>query len=453
VHSSIHCQNSVLNEFLGQEPDTSISARSETDQLSKTLQLSRSEIFELSSAYGTTSSASDNHHDNEKLLISSVDISKMSMCPLAEISEHLLRVTSQLWKVIVCGTAEASSAWANPAAFLPLRVQAFATLLHILGSFTVYSSKRGLSQLDGSSKWNLIALGRVLALAFDEGSLFGESAGEHLSKDFISSLQAPPSRLPQSANGPKTSKDKRRRHTRSNFEFLNDVPGASGSINDFQARSSDRGDLVGGMDAFTAVGTPDFHSFPESAKSSLESPRVCVNQEQNAPERSEESLSQDEPVKVDSVTDFRSALKVGSEWVEDDGPFYDGSSTGSRAALALVKAYSGPQAMSRRWMTAPSPGLATIREDGDVDIDATTNVLPELPQMRKEKGPLDSLDTELFITPAKSSVKQMRVPKVRKKDSDTTSLTTSQGDSHDASLEAVDLIPVLHSNSNEKQPT
>lgn len=393
----------------------------------------------------STTSASDSHHDNEKLLIASVDISKMSMCPVTEISEHLLRVTSQLWKVIVCGTAEADLVWANPAAFLPLRVQAFASLLHILGSFTVFSSKRGLSQLDGSSKLNLIALGRVLALSFDEGLLFGESAGEALSKDFLSSLLAPPLQVQQAANDNKPSKERRRKHVRSNFEF------ASGSIDGLQVTSSEVGDLDGASDAFRAVGMLD-HSSP-AVKSSGESPRTGVDGKLHAPERLQEHQSQDESMRVDSVTDFRSALKVGSEWVEDDGPIYDGSSTGSRAALALVKAYSGPQGMNRRWMTAPAPGLATIREDGD-DIEASANVLPEVPHLRREKGPLDSLDTELFVKPAKSAVKQMRVPKI-KKASDPTSITT-QVDSHDTSLGANNppshLNPVFDTSANESRP-
>lgn len=423
VHSSVHCQNSVLNEFLGQEPEVSALAGPEglsTDVLS----LSREEMFQQSSAYPPASSDADSHHDNEKLLISAVDISKASMCPVPDVSEHLLRVVSQLWKVVVLGTAEPSLRWANPAALLPLRVQAFATLLQILGSCTLYSSKRGLSQLDGSSKWNLIALGRVIALAFDEETLFGELAAEVLDKELSPAAKGVSAATPKAAPDQKPSNEKRRRHVRSNFEFLSNVAGGGASNEDLSGIGSEGVQSIGGTfnglrpletTSSSGLGIPSALNSTTSADKGMQTTKSVHGLAPHA-----------ESIKVDSVTDFRSALKAGSQEVEDDGPFYDGSSTGSKAALALVKAYSGPQAMTRRWMTAPSPGLATIREDGDDDGDANAGILPELPETRKVKGPLDSLDTELYIKPAKSTVKQMRVPKIRKNtnDQDSTAVET-----------------------------
>ncbi len=367
------------------------------------LRFTREEMYQQCFDCTATFPASDRHYDNAKLLISVVDISKVSMCPLSEVSEHLIRVVSQLLKVIVSGTSETDLRWANPATLFPLRIQAFATLLQLLGSCTIFSSKRGLSQLDGSNKWNVIALSRVLALAFDEGSLFGDYAAEMLNKDVLLPKMAPPvSKTP-------LSKEKRRRHVRSNFEFLNNAPGG-----DNQQNVSDEN---GGNDIFAATSAPDKSSFSTTAKSV------------------DESLKKDEtlPIKVDSVTDFRSALKAGSDSVEDDGLLYDGSSTGSPAAMAMVKAYSGPQAMSRRWMTAPSTGLATIREDIDDDADNSAKLLHKPPQPRKDKGPLDSLDTELLVKAPTSSVKQMRVPKILKKESDQGSTFKKYG--------TVDLVP------------
>jgi len=118
-------------------------------------------------------------------------------------------------------------------------------------------------------------------------------------------------------------------------------------------------------------------------------------------------------MKMDSVTDFRNALKAGYGEVDEDAPIYDGSQSGSKAAMALVKAFSGPQGMNRRWMTAPAQGLATIREDTDDGADEAPNMVADLNSAaRKMMGPLDCLDTELVVKAAKSPVKQMRVPKL-----------------------------------------
>ena len=87
-------------------------------------------------------------------------------------------------------------------------------------------------------------------------------------------------------------------------------------------------------------------------------------------------------------------------------------------------------------MTAPAPGLATIREDGDVD-ETNIGAESELPISRKPRGPLDSLDAEMFVKPSKSSVKQMRVPKTRKNSAgppDSSKVTPGEQDSHEISL-------------------
>ena len=441
VHSSIHCQNSILNEFLGQEPYASAQEVDNQNPLSKMLGLSREEMNQQSSAYSSPPPDLDSHHDNEKLLISAVDVSKASMCPVPDVFEHLHRVVRQLWKVVVLGTAEPNLLWANPAAPTPLRLQAFATLLQILGSSTLYSSKRGLSQLDGSTKWNLLVVSRVLALTFDEGCLFGELAHETLGKELLIAAKTSSTGIPENASDQKVFRETRRRHVRSNFEFLNNVAAAGepreGPVG-VGAEATDS--VVGGLGALAV-----------SSSSGLVNPNGSAPLPMGTLDKvlqlASEVQPSDEPIKVDSVTDFRSALKAGFEEVDDDGPFYDGSSTGSNAALALVKAYSGPQAMSRRWMTAPSPGLATIREDGDDEGDSNANALLELPQTRKARGPLDSLDTELYINPAKSTVKQMRVPNLRKK-TDSQDTNTVQAESPEAPAES----QVFDSDSNQEPP-
>ena len=72
-------------------------------------------------------------------------------------------------------------------------------------------------------------------------------------------------------------------------------------------------------------------------------------------------------------------------------------------------------------MTAPAPGLATIREELEGDeleqnvADAAEKKAATRGGKAPVAGPLDSLDTELFVKPTKSSVKQMRVPKLNNK--------------------------------------
>ena len=84
---------------------------------------------------------------------------------------------------MINGNGEPDLAWANPAASLPLRVHAFATILHLVGSSTIYLSKNGVTLVDGVSSWNVVVLGRVLALLFDEKKLFGAKSVELLDEE------------------------------------------------------------------------------------------------------------------------------------------------------------------------------------------------------------------------------------------------------------------------------
>lgn len=340
----------------------------------------------------------ESNHEAERLQISSVDIAKTSMCPIAGVSEHLIRVVTHLWRNIVFGCGEASPQWANPGAFLPLRIQSFATLLQILGSTSVYFSKRGLKQLDGANKWNLTTLSRNLAVVFDEYALFGEGAQEF----FISKSL---SKLTKELDSGASTAMKRRQHVRSTFEFLSETTSDGGDTVDTRFSenvSSRKNRFFGGL---TSMGTTfERDDTPESSDRIINRTSAVLTSDD------------EEIIKVDSVTDFRSALKAGFDEMDDDAPIFDGSQSGSEAAMSLVKAFSGPLAMSRRWMTAPVPGLATIREDADDGLEEGANAfLGSAPAKQVLKGPLDSsLETDLFVKPTKSAVKQMRVPKIRK---------------------------------------
>ena len=383
-------------------------------------------------------------YDMERLLISTVDVCKSSLCPVSEVSGHLLRVMPLLLKIMIAGIGEPNLVWANPAAVIPLRLHAFATFLQLLGSSTLYFSKRGVTQLDGTNKWNLISLSRVVALVFDEGSLFGSQAEEVFNPEgFVYKEQS--SGKKTGAEETKASKEtKRRRHVRSNFEFFNSRSKPSADV-DIKA-SGDLADLLFGSGAlldkesnllkqndgfkFSSKTLPHSIHLSSVSKGSTSQEANGLSKAKNdelvknlqSADNVKDPIVSHGPkssdLKIDTVSDFRSALEVGTQEAGGVDPVYEGTtSSGARAAMAMITAFGGAQVGSRRWMTAPAPGLATIREDSDGDEDASpSSNKGETPLQAKEPplGPLDALDTELVLRPSGSSVKQMRVPKVKK---------------------------------------
>jgi len=115
----------------------------------------------------------------------------------------------------------------------------------------------------------------------------------------------------------------------------------------------------------------------------------------------------DNGLKMDSVNDFLSALHAGTRDGELYDDIYEGQHTGNMAADSWIKAFGGSSGgSSRRWVTAPSPGLATIREDGGDDEE---HLDPDKSDSAKQIGPLDHLNSE--IRPSTTSVRQFRVPR------------------------------------------
>jgi hypothetical protein len=358
-------------------------------------------------------------YDAEKLLISTVDISKSSMCSTSDISAHLLRVISQLWKVIVSGTGEPDLEWANPASIIPLRIHAFATLLQLLGSTTIFLSKRGMTQLDGSTKWNLISLSRVVAMLFDEGSLFGSQAEEPFCKEFFAASEKTSPKQAKPAKTQKTPQERRRKHVRSNFEFFNNGSMGLSDGSDSLIGVDIADVLFGDLSGTNKLNTIDSGSTLLSTASGVkpgdgEKPKEADRSPLSTGERHDQSKPSADSIKMDSMTDFRCALEAGTRGADNADPLYEGStSSGSKAAMAMIKAFSGVSATgSRRWMTAPAPGLPTIREDSGVDDSVHTNI--DTLESHKLVGPLDSLDSEIIRPPPKTAIKQMRVPKLRK---------------------------------------
>ena len=90
-----------------------------------------------------------------KLLEPVVSLTKSSKCPHSDLIAHLVRVVAQLWRTAIAGVGEPSLLWASPESLIPLRLNAFATLLHTVSSAAHHLSKLGLRQLDGNATWDM----------------------------------------------------------------------------------------------------------------------------------------------------------------------------------------------------------------------------------------------------------------------------------------------------------
>jgi len=386
VQSSIHSQNAILNEFLSQEPDVSLPLQAGGENMKSCLRSGKEAILRQLTLplVLKKNPLEDIEYETQKLLVSTIDLAKPDMCSVADISSHLVRICKQLWKVTVVGTGNYHLMWADPAATLPLRVNAFATLLQILGSSTLFLSKRGVAQLDGTSKWNFVSLSRVVGLLFDEKEMFGSCCDEDLSKEFLSVLSgSKDEKLPQN---PK--RRHRSRHVRSNFEFGNGSDGSGAIIN-------------------------------ENKPTSSEAP--CLTKESTVISSSSDLELRDKPIlgsetpKIDTVSDFRNAMQAGNIEKEYEDDIHEGQFSGNAAADAWIAAFGGSSGgNNRRWMTAP--GLSTIQEDAD---DGEERKMSDKEEAKVKLGPLDSLDSEMILTKDKGAnntlklpVKQFRVPKL-----------------------------------------
>jgi hypothetical protein len=453
VQSSLHAQNPTLSEFFSQETGIVKSPRGllKGKEIIPLKNMSREEIYESfgdETAIMSQPPASHNNtpYDMDKLLISTVDISKPSLCSVSDISSNLLRILLQLWKIGIAGTVESDLSWANPNSIIPLRIHAFATMLQLLGSSTLFLSKRGATQLDGTKKWTLISLSRVLALVFDEGTIFGDQAGESLDGVFFADSKTH-SKVTAASNekdelSPKSAtSDKKRRHVRSNFEFLNNSETMGGTkTTRNRSASVDNSDFFGPSGiVFSGPSDALDHLQTSPDRKGESSPRKSLQRSSLARSKSADAvhntLFDPTPPKIDSVFDFKNALEASYRESENscDEPLIGGSgesnsvtatNSGEAAAQAMIKAFSGPVTGRRRWMTAPAPNLATIAEDSDATADVSAYKAEA-----ERLGPLDSMDTELFVKKSKSKTKQMRVPNTKKTPASSNKESTTGGDS------------------------
>ena len=425
VHSSLHAQNPLLCDFLQKESDTPTSARKMLSKLSiETLKLDRDEIITQLGA-SVISSSRLTPPKEEGLLDTVSSLAKPQMCSTSQMSKHLLRVTTKLWKTLVFGTGDTDLTWANPGAIMPLRVHAFGSLLQIIGNASLYMLKSGVTQVDGTSKFDLVALGNVLALLFDEEVIFGHdnaevfgdsdlwlktttkangANGKSSSATKISKPDNPP------ATEESTAKPKRQnRHQRHTFEFGTSVD-MSDPTSDF---------------SFGAT-TPRGRSYSAEetrapSSSSLPKPPI-VTRSRTAPSSgidtkagSDLDLSHLSPpsrpkssAKADSIADFKSNMEIGFN--ENTENSFDEPLTASNMSSLKQKFGGMSGAGKNRWPTAPAPSLMTIRED-EVPTEEPPRLSPTK-ELVPDDGPEDSVASELVLQQKKRSTKQMRVPKI-----------------------------------------
>ena len=400
--SSVHPQNTTLSKFLNVTSNYPKRLQSEDlSSLSSPWSLSRNDMLLRIDADHEPEPTSS----SITALESVVEISKSSLCPQFDLSSHLLRVLSQLWRTLVVGRGDPELLWANPASLTSLRLHSFASMLHSLSSVTVYLAKNGLKQLDGRGKFNLVSMAYVVGMVFDEEDLFFLPDGL-----FVEDLESVLAFGRKQANG------------KNNFGPESKMKYSQSGSRQAYRSSSDAfapGLMLGGESLHAVSGGID----AERLSTVTEAVTVTANTSTTA-------------VKVDSKADFQAALhKAGSVDDESSSPL-DGFSSrsssskqasvsGSQVAKNMISAFgsmsSGPAGTRRRWMTAPSSGLATIQEDGDGD------------DQKDDGGDLDNLSlglgrsslleknfgNEAFVDKAKrSGTKQMRVPQTQKQSTD-----------------------------------
>lgn len=312
-----------------------------------------------------------------KLLDPILSLTKSSKCPHSDLLTHLIRVVAQLWRTAVSGAGEPSFLWASPESLIPLRLNAFATLLHTVSSASHHMATSGLRQLDGSTMWDLPSLGKLLSLLFDEWALFGGP------------LETP---VPVKINSPSTlsiskpevvSKDRRARST-------SVVPAIITRPSIVARYTSEESPKIFRIKAFDvdAMLKPSI---------TLKSNDVSGIDDINL------LTSGAAGFKVDSKNDFMSALNASLDpepGILTDMPEQKIIPRGSESTF---KSGIHPAANRRRWNTLPLKSLATIQEN---DIERA------LGQSNASFKEGESIESELILHPGEKEKKsrQFRVP-------------------------------------------
>ena len=416
MHSSLHTQNETLTSFLNEEVDLPRQFQLPSQSFLAKLKMGRDFLSAVDFHIPVNVLPSEN-----QLLELVIDVSKHQLCGVPQSSSHIWRILSLLWRMMICGSGEPDVIWANPASSLPLRVHAFATIMHLVGSTSMYLSKNGVTLVDGLSGWNVVTLGRVLALVFDERKLFGDQAIEILDDD----LWFPREDFEGTLSGASHSERRvqKRRHVRQTYDLFNDMPPRD-NLENVELLSFQAGTLH--SPARTLKST---QSVTSEASEGLASGASSGGN--NVRGFNYHSSDQNRTTKVDSKSDFQSALRQATSGDDPDG--FEGDS--GKLARTIMQSFGGLQSGSRRFMTAPSRGLSTIREVEDAeDTDALGNDEGRKFTVGAAASETSSSNTEPtddeFVLSVKGSVKQFRVPN-RGKDKPEGHAITSRTDQSD----------------------
>jgi len=415
VYSSLHAQNAVLNELLHQESDLPVMSYLPNKVFMATLRMGR----EYLAGNVSFSPRKRIAHTREDAMVEpTIAITDHQVCTVPRSTGHLLRIIPVLWRSLVCGDGEPDLIWANPGASTPLRVHSFATILHLVGATSLYMSKNGVTQVDGTNKWNVVALGRVLALLFDERHLFGDQSVEKFDEKHWLNL----AEKSAASNSPPVKKTQKKRptHVRNIFELGNDIRPSIASSSIVSNFPSNAGDLV---------------TLPKREEPEKDTLLASFEIDMRGSDDSDDPSSPTPDIKVDTKPDFLGNLRAANSTFDDDvdKPSLRKSS-GNAAAKNFLNAFGGISPGNRqRFMTAPSATLSTILEGGD---DSSTN-FPDFTESPKPptdaihdsiddeivtSNPTrqtnivnDSIDDEIFANFPARPTRKMRIPRVKDK--------------------------------------
>jgi len=306
----------------------------------------------------------------ETLVKTTLALTDQHVCPLPRSAPFLFRTVPILWRQLVAGTGNPSIHWANPAHLAPLRLHSFTSILHLLGGACLYFEKNGAMELDGGSKWNMVALGRVFALLFNEEELFGLSSTEEFDTNYWCKLRKIDKAHPSSRKG---------RHVRSNLDLFNELQPQNEAL---PAPSNIVSALAGELALHTNTQFEGLlkpkSSTPESVLETRETQAVVLTE--------------------DDQFDFQLALRtaVAAEESEDIIPTERKNSPVASSGLqgSLFHSLKGSvNGSSRRFMTMPArTSLTTIKESEDfdgslMDHSASKTKQYRVPQLEKDIEP------------------------------------------------------------------
>ncbi|KAL3808937.1 hypothetical protein ACHAXA_001128 [Cyclostephanos tholiformis] len=321
-----------------------------------------------------------------KLLDPVISLTKSSKCPHSDLTTHLVRIVAQLWRTAVSGVGEPSILWASPESLIPLRLNAFATLLHTVSSASHHMAKAGLRQLDGITMWDMSALGKILSMLFDEWAIFGGPLENPISVAITSKKR--------SLSKPEIISNRARTTT-----GISPQLSRPSIVERYSSESLD----------ISRVKRFDVDAM---LKPNIPKPNIPKQDNHIVSNETNPLTSVSGGFKVDSKNDFMLALNASLDtepYLAKDAPEQKSTTRGAENLFKSV--VHGPAANRRRWNTLPLHSLATIQENySDRD--------PPGQQVSSSNKERELIETELVFHPEEKTKKsrQFRVPHVKLND-------------------------------------